>query len=142
MKKQPFTILGVEHVAIAVEDLGESGKLFSEILGISKSSQENIQDQKVITDIFETGNSKIELLKATSSDSPISNFINKRGQGIHHIAFKVDDIQSALDYCASMGIVLIDKVPRIGAEGLLIAFLHPKSTNGVLIELCQEPKHE
>ena len=139
MNKPPFKILGIEHIAIAVEDLEESGKLFTEILGISHPTRENIPDQKVTTDIFSIGNSKIELLEATSTDSPIYKFIEKKGVGQHHIALKVDDIQSALDYCKKNNIQLIDESPRVGAEGLHIAFIHPKSTNGVLIELCQEP---
>lgn len=136
--KLPFKILSIEHIAIAVNDLLEPSNIFGKLLGIKNSSTEEVKEQKVLTDIYDSGNGKIELLKATSDDSPISKFLNNRGEGIHHIAFKVDDIQSALTHLKSEGICLIDETPRRGAEGLLIAFLHPKSTNGILIELCQD----
>ena len=134
-----FKILGIEHVAIAVSSLKEPSKVFGEILGIDNTSTEEVVDQKVITDIFDTGKGKVELLEATSDDSPISNFLEKRGNGVHHIAFLVDNLEIALKDLAESGIDLIDKSPRIGAEGMLIAFLHPKSTGGVLVELCQKP---
>ena len=134
-----FKILGIEHVAIAVSSLKEPSKVFGEILGIDNTSTEEVVDQKVVTDIFDTGRGKVELLEATSDDSPISNFLEKRGNGVHHIAFLVDDLEIALKDLAESGIDLIDKSPRIGAEGMLIAFLHPKSTGGVLVELCQKP---
>lgn len=134
-----FKILGIEHVAIAVSSLKEPSKVFGDILGIDNTSTEEVVDQKVVTDIFDTGRGKIELLEATSEDSPISNFLEKRGNGVHHIAFLVDNLEIALKDLAESGIELIDKSPRIGAEGMLIAFLHPKSTGGVLVELCQKP---
>ena len=134
-----FKILGIEHVAIAVSSLKEPSKDFGDILGIDNTSTEEVVDQKVVTDIFDTGRGKVELLEATSDDSPISNFLEKRGNGVHHIAFLVDDLEIALKDLAESGIDLIDKSPRIGAEGMLIAFLHPKSTGGVLVELCQKP---
>ena len=134
-----FKILGIEHVAIAVSSLKEPSKVFGDILGIDNTSTEEVVDQKVITDIFDTGKGKVELLEATSDDSPISNFLEKRGNGVHHIAFLVDNLEIALKDLAESGIDLIDKSPRIGAEGMLIAFLHPKSTGGVLVELCQKP---
>ena len=134
-----FKILGIEHVAIAVSSLKEPSKVFGEILGIDNTSTEEVVDQKVVTDIFDTGRGKVELLEATSDDSPISNFLEKRGNGVHHIAFLVDDLEIALKDLAESGIDLIDNSPRIGAEGMLIAFLHPKSTGGVLVELCQKP---
>ena len=134
-----FKILGIEHVAIAVSSLKEPSKVFGDILGIDNTSTEEVVDQKVVTDIFDTGRGKVELLEATSDDSPISNFLKKRGNGVHHIAFLVDDLEIALKDLAESGIDLIDKSPRIGAEGMLIAFLHPKSTGGVLVELCQKP---
>ena len=102
-------------------------------------SKEEVADQKVITDIYDTGGGKIELLEATSDDSPISKFLEKRGVGVHHIAFLVDDLKLALSELSKSGVDLIDAAPRIGAEGMLIAFLHPKSTSGVLVELCQRP---
>ena len=134
-----FKILGIEHVAIAVSSLKEPSKVFGNILGIDNTSTEEVIDQKVVTDIFDTGRGKVELLEATSDDSPISNFLEKRGNGVHHIAFLVDDLEIALKDLAESGIDLIDRSPRIGAEGMLIAFLHPKSTGGVLVELCQKP---
>ncbi len=134
-----FKILGIEHVAIAVSSLKEPSKVFGDILGIDNTSTEEVIDQKVVTDIFDTGRGKVELLEATSDDSPISNFLEKRGNGVHHIAFLVDDLEIALKDLAESGIDLIDRSPRIGAEGMLIAFLHPKSTGGVLVELCQKP---
>lgn len=134
-----FKILGIEHVALAVSSLKEPSKVFGDILGIDNTSTEEVVDQKVVTDIFDTGRGKVELLEATSEDSPISNFLEKRGNGVHHIAFLVDNLEIALKDLAESGIDLIDKSPRIGAEGMLIAFLHPKSTGGVLVELCQKP---
>lgn len=126
-------------MALAVKDLDAPSNLFGFLLGIDNTSREEIVDQKVTTHIFDTGHGKIELLDALSDDSPISNFLTKRGEGIHHIAFKVDKLQLALDHLHENGIQLIDKTPRVGAEGLLIAFLDPKSTHGVLVELCQSP---
>ena len=139
MSKLPFKVLGIEHVALAVKDVDTPSNLFGSLLGISHTSSEEITDQKVNTHIFDTTQGKIELLDAISDDSPISRFLENRGEGIHHIAFKVDKLQPALDYLKNNGIKLIDETPKIGAEGLLIAFLHPKSTYGVLIELCQQP---
>ena len=134
-----FKILGIEHVAIAVNDTKEPSELFGGLLGIKNTSTEEVEDQGVITDIFDTGSGKVELLKATSDDSPISKFLAKRGEGIHHIAFLVDNLQLALNELSEAGIKLIDSHPRVGAEGMLIAFLHPSSTSGVLVELCQKP---
>ena len=128
-----FKILGIEHVAIAVSSLKEPSKVFRDILGIDNTSTEEVIDQKVVTDIFDTGRGKVELLKATSDDSPISNFLEKKGNGVHHIAFLVDDLEIALKDLAESGVELIDKSPRIGEEGMLIEFLHPKSTGGVLV---------
>ena len=133
-----FKVLAIEHVAIAVEDISEPADLFGNLLGIEHTSTERIDDQKVITDIFDTGSGKIELLKATSEDSPITKFLDSRGPGVHHIAFRVDDLALALRELSESGVELIDSEPRVGAEGMLIAFLHPKSTKGVLVELCQK----
>ena len=140
MSKLPFKVLCIEHVALAVKDVDAPSNLFGSLLGIEHTSSEEITDQKVNTHIFDTTEGKIELLDALSDDSPISKFLENRGEGIHHIAFKVDKLQPALDYLKSNGIQLIDTSPRVGAEGLLIAFLHPKSTHGILVELCQSPK--
>ena len=134
-----FKILGIEHVAIAVNDLEHPADLFGNLLGINRTSTEEIHDQKVITDIFDTGSGKVELLKSTSDDSPITKFLEKRGPGVHHVAFRVDNLALALEELSEAGVTLIDTEPRIGAEGMLIAFLHPKSTSGVLVELCQKP---
>ena len=134
-----FKILGIEHVAIAVNDLEHPADLFGNLLGINHTSTEEIHDQKVITDIFDTGSGKVELLKATSDDSPITKFLEKRGPGVHHVAFRVDNLALALEELSEAGVTLVDTEPRIGAEGMLIAFLHPKSTSGVLVELCQKP---
>ena len=139
MSKPPFKVLCIEHVALAVKDVDAPSNLFGSLLGIEHTSSEEITDQKVNTHIFDTTEGKIELLDALSDDSPISKFLENRGEGIHHIAFKVDKLQPALDYLKNNGITLIDETPRIGAEGLLIAFLHPKSTHGILVELCQQP---
>ena len=140
MSELPFKVLGIEHVALAVKDVDTPSNLFGSLLGIEHTSSEEITDQKVNTHIFDTTEGKIELLDALSDDSPISKFLENRGEGIHHIAFKVDKLQPALDYLKNNDIQLIDESPRVGAEGLLIAFLHPKSTHGVLVELCQSPK--
>ena len=138
MSQKPFKILGIEHVGIAVDDLNGISDVFGDLLGLELRSREKIDDQQVITDIYETGSGKLEFLKAADENSPISHFIDKKGPGMHHIALLVDNLQAALDYLKDQGIQLIDKSPRIGAEGFKIAFLHPKSTGGVLIELCEK----
>ena len=112
--------------------------IFSDVLGLKFSSSEEVKDQQVITDIYKIGSGKLEFLKATSKDSPIAQFIDKKGSGIHHIALVVDNLQPALDYLQEKGIKLIDEKPRIGAEGLSIAFIHPNSTGGILVELCEK----
>ena len=123
-------ITHIEHIGIAVKNLEESIKLYEKILGFKCYSIEEVEDQKVKTAFFKVGQTKIELLESTSQDGPIGKFIEKKGEGIHHIAFNVKNIENAL----------IDKIPREGAEGLNIAFLHPKSTNGVLTEFCEIKK--
>ena len=138
MPELPFKILGIEHVGIAVDNLNGISDIFGDLLGLKLRSREKIDDQQVITDIYETGSGKLEFLKATDEDSPIAKFIEKKGTGMHHIALKVDNLQAALDYFKGQGVQLIDTSPRIGAEGFKIAFLHPKSTGGVLIELCEK----
>ena len=138
MSQRPFKILSIEHVGVAVENMEGISSIFSDVLGLKFSSSEEVKDQKVITDIYQIGNSKLEFLKATSEDSPIARFIDKKGCGMHHIALLVDHLQPALDYLQEQGIHLIDKKPRIGAEGLSIAFIHPKSTGGILMELCEK----
>ena len=138
MPELPFKILGIEHVGIAVDDLNGISDIFGDLLGLKLRSREKIDDKQGITDIYETGSGKLEFLKATDENSPISRFIDKKGGGIHHIALIVDNIQLALNYLNENDIQLIDKSPRIGAEGLKIAFLHPKTTGGILIELCEK----
>ena len=138
MPKLPFKILGIEHVGIAVKDLNSISEIFGELLGLDLHRREKVDDQQVITDIYHAGKDKLEFLKATSPDSPIAKFLGKRPEGMHHIALIVDDIQSALDYLNENDVQLIDKRPRIGAEGLQVAFIHPKSTGGVLVELCEK----
>jgi len=138
MPKLPFKILGIEHVGIAVKDLNSISEIFGELLGLDLHRREKVDDQQVITDIYHAGKDKLEFLKATSLDSPIAKFLGKRPEGMHHIALIVDNIQSALDYLNENDVQLIDKRPRIGAEGLQVAFIHPKSTGGVLVELCEK----
>ena len=138
MSRKPFKILGIEHIGIAVNDLNGISDIFDDLLGLELRSRDKIDDQKVITDIYKTESGKLEFLKAADENSPISHFIDKKGPGMHHIALLVDNLQLALDYLKDQGIQLIDEKPRIGAEGFNIAFLHPKSTGGVLIELCEK----
>ena len=138
MSQRPFKILSIEHVGVAVESLEGLSSIFSDVLGLKFTGSEEVADQQVITDIYQLDNSKLEFLKATSKGSPIASFIDKKGSGMHHIALLVDHLQPALDYLKKQGIHLIDEKPRIGAEGLSIAFLHPKSTGGMLVELCEK----
>lgn len=127
----------VDHVGIAVPDLEAAVAAFTQLFGHPPESLEEVPDQKVRTAFFAAGDTNIELLFPTSPDSPISNFLAKRGAGIHHICFEVPDIEVALEEYRQAGIRLIDEVPRLGAHGKRIAFLHPKSTGGVLIEICE-----
>lgn len=128
----------IEHLDIAVNSIEEHRPYYEQVLGLTCYSIEEVPDQKVKTAFFKVGQTKIELLEPTSPDSTIAKFIEKRGEGIHHIAFAVPDVQQSLDEAASKDIQLINKAPRPGAEGLQIAFLHPKSTRGVLTELCMK----
>ena len=138
MSKLPFKIIGIEHVGIAVKDLNSISEIFGDLLGLDLRRREKVADQQVITDIYHAGKGKLEFLKATSPNSPIAKFLEKRPEGMHHIALIVDNIQSALDYLSKHDVQLIDQSPRIGAERLKIAFIHPKSTGGVLVELCEK----
>ena len=128
----------IEHIGIAVKNLAEATRFYEEILGIKCYNIEEIADQKVRTAFFMVGNTKIELLEPLDNDGPVGKFIEKRGEGVHHIAFAVKNLEQQLAAAENAGIKLIDKTPRMGAEGLSIAFLHPKSTSGVLIELCEK----
>jgi methylmalonyl-CoA/ethylmalonyl-CoA epimerase len=129
----------IEHIGIAVRNLAEAVKSYENLFGLSCYNVEEIPDQKVRTAFFLFGQTKIELLESTDPQSSIGKFIEKRGEGVHHIAFAVENLTDALREAEAKGIQLIDKQPRQGAEGLNIAFLHPKSTGGVLFELCESP---
>jgi len=128
----------IDHIGIAVKNLDESINFYEKVLGLKCYKIEEVKDQKVRTAIFKIGESKIELLETTEPDGPIGRFIKDKGEGIHHIAFAVNDVQEALNEVKSKGISLVDNVPRKGVEDLNIAFLHPKATFGVLMELCSE----
>ena len=127
----------INHLGIATKDIDEALKFWSDALGLENVHTEIVEDQKVKVAMLPIGETRIELLEPTSEDSPISKFLEKRGPGIHHIAVEVDDIAASLAQLKSQGMRLIDENPRIGAEGCLVAFVHPSSTNGVLLELVQ-----
>jgi methylmalonyl-CoA/ethylmalonyl-CoA epimerase len=129
----------IEHLGIAVNSLEESIPFFENILGLTCYAVEEVSDQKVKTAFFKVGQTKIELLESTDPEGSIGKFIASRGQGVHHVAFAVEGLQEGLEELAGKGVRLIDMTPRKGAEGLNIAFLHPKSTCGVLMELCEHP---
>lgn len=130
----------IEHIGIAVKDLKQSNDLFTKLYGKSFYKVESVESEGVSTSFFMLGESKIELLEATGENSAIAKFIEKKGEGVHHIAFDVDDIYAEMDRLQKEGFDLINKEPKKGADNKLICFLHPKTTNGVLIELCQEIK--
>lgn len=130
----------IEHIGIAVKDLDASCQLYEKLLGTPAYKQESVISEGVDTAFFRTGGNKIELLAATVATSPIASFIEKRGEGIHHIAFDVDDIYAEMKRLKNEGFVLLNEEPKFGADNKLICFVHPKGTNGVLIELCQEIK--
>lgn len=133
-------ITHIEHIGIAVNNLDQSIKYYEEVLGLKCYAVEEVKDQKVKTAFFKVGHTKIELLETTDSAGPIGKFIEKKGEGIHHLAFHVNNLKDALQEAKDKGVRLIDEVPRSGAEEMNIAFLHPKSTNGVLTELCSVNK--
>ncbi|MGB5435656.1 MAG: methylmalonyl-CoA epimerase [Maribacter sp.] len=133
-----MNISHIEHLGIAVDNLEESIKYYEGVLGLKCYAIEEVADQKVKTAFFMVGSTKIELLESTAPDGPIGKFIEKKGPGIHHLAFAVKDTDEALKTAEERGVQLIDKVSRKGAEGLQIGFLHPKSTHGVLTELCSK----
>ena len=130
----------IEHLGIAVKDLEASNALFTKLLGRPPYKEEAVESESVITSFFQSGENKIELLQATGAESAIAGFIEKRGEGIHHIAFEVDDIRAEIQRLKEEGFRMIHEEPKEGADNKLIAFLHPRGTNGVLIELCQEKK--
>jgi methylmalonyl-CoA/ethylmalonyl-CoA epimerase len=128
----------IEHIGIAVKDLAASNLVFEKLFGASPYKQESVDSEGVNTSFFASGPNKIELLEATHPDSPIAKFIEKKGEGIHHIAFDVADIKTEVARLQSEGFVVLNETPKRGADNKWVVFLHPKSTNGVLIELCQE----
>ncbi|TWO31517.1 methylmalonyl-CoA epimerase [Seonamhaeicola sediminis] len=130
----------IEHIGIAVKDITSSNELFSKLFGKASYKTETVESEGVKTSFFKVGVNKIELLEATKADSPIAKFIEKKGEGIHHIAFDVDDIEAEIKRLKEEGFKVLNETPKRGADNKLVAFLHPKSTNGVLIELCQEIK--
>lgn len=130
----------IEHIGIAVKNIDDSNRLFKALFGEEHYKIEAVESEGVKTSFFKCGPNKIELLEATNEDSPIAKFIEKKGEGIHHIAFAVDDIESEIKRLEAEGFRMIHKTPKEGADNKLIAFLHPKSTNGVLVELCQDIK--
>ena len=128
----------IEHLGIAVKDLAASNQIFEDLLGVPPYKEEEVESESVITSFFKVGESKIELLQATSEDSAIAKHIEKRGEGIHHIAFDVSDIYAEIKRLKDLGYQMIHQEPKQGADGKIIAFLHPKSSNKVLVELCQD----
>ncbi|VXC16959.1 MULTISPECIES: methylmalonyl-CoA epimerase [Chryseobacterium] len=128
----------LEHIGIAVKSLGISDELFTKLLGKESYKKETVEREGVVTSFYETGESKIELLEASNPESPISKFIDKKGEGIHHLAFGVENILNEVERLKKEGFQFISEEPKEGADNKLVVFLHPKSTNGVLVELCQE----
>jgi methylmalonyl-CoA/ethylmalonyl-CoA epimerase len=128
----------IEHIGIAVKNLEQSNQLFAKILNTNCYKTEEVISEGVKTSFFKTGNNKIELLEATRADSAIAKFIEKRGEGIHHIAFSVKDIKKEMQRLKNEGCLLLNEEPKLGADNKLVCFIHPKSANGVLIELCQD----
>ncbi|AZI67714.1 methylmalonyl-CoA epimerase [Kaistella daneshvariae] len=128
----------IEHLGIAVKSLEKSDELFAKLLGKENYKQEAVEREGVTTSFYGLGDSKIELLEATNPESPIAKFLEKRGEGIHHIAFGVDNIEAEIARLKDLGFIFISETPKDGADNKLVVFLHPKSTNGILVELCQE----
>ena len=128
----------IEHIGIAVKNLDESNSLFKKLLGVTHYKIEEVESEGVRTSFFQVGDIKIELLEATRPDSPIAKFIEKKGEGIHHIAFDVEDVDGKLKSLSNDGFQLINEKPKAGADDKMIAFLHPKSTHGVLVEVCMD----
>ncbi len=128
----------IEHLGIAVNNLKSANELYTKLLGVEPYKQETVEREGVTTSFFNIGDSKIELLEATRPDSPIAKYIEKRGEGIHHVAFAVDDIYKEMERLKNEGFILLSEEPKKGADGKLVAFLHPKNTGGVLVELCMD----
>ncbi|MBA4849522.1 methylmalonyl-CoA epimerase [Emticicia sp. BO119] len=133
-------LTNVEHIGIAVKDIATSNTLFTKLLNIAPYKSESVESEGVMTSFFKVNETKIELLEASNPESAIAKFIEKKGEGIHHIAFEVDDIQTEMKRLESEGFILLNTEPKLGADNKLVCFLHPKSSNGVLVELCQERK--
>ena len=133
-------LTNVEHIGIAVRDIAASNDLFTKLLNVAPYKAETVESEGVTTSFFQVNKTKIELLEAIKPDSPIAKFLEKKGEGIHHIAFEVDDIVAEMERLKTEGFTLLNEVPKRGADNKLVCFLHPKATNGVLIELCQEIK--
>ncbi|GAB3887595.1 methylmalonyl-CoA epimerase [Spirosoma agri] len=131
-------LTNVEHIGIAVRDIAASNALFAKLLNSQPYKAETVEAEGVTTSFFRVNQTKIELLEATDAASPIAKFLEKKGEGIHHIAFEVDDIEAEMSRLAAEGFTLLSEKPKAGADNKLVCFLHPKGTNGVLIELCQE----
>lgn len=133
-------MLKIEHLGIAVKSIDSAVPLYEQLLNTPCYKQEIVETEGVNTAFFQTGQEKIELLEATNEDSPIAKFIAKRGEGIHHVAFEVENIEAEMKRLSALGFQLLNDVPKNGADNKLVCFLHPKSTNGVLVELCQEKR--
>jgi len=133
-------IIRLEHLGIAADNLDQANALFAALLGKSHYKIEEVESEHVSTSFFQTGESKVELLEATSPDSAIAKYVEKRGQGIHHVAFEVEDIHASMQHLKEKGFQLLNDEPKRGADNKLICFIHPKSAGGVLVELCQEFK--
>jgi len=131
-------VLKIDHLGIAVNSMEEGKQFWTDVLGLGFEGTETVAEQKVTTGFFPIGESEVELLESTAPDGPVAKYIEKKGQGIQHIAFRVENIEAALEELKAKGIRLIDETPRQGAGGAKIAFLHPKSTLGVLVELCEK----
>jgi methylmalonyl-CoA/ethylmalonyl-CoA epimerase len=130
-------ILKIDHLGIAVNSIEDGKNFWTDALGLEFEGSETVEEQKVTTAFFPVGESEVELLESTAPDGPIAKFLEKKGQGIHHVAFRVENVEEALAELKEKGIKLIDEKPRMGAGGAKIAFLHPKATNGILVELCE-----
>ena len=130
-------ILQIDHLGIAINSIDEGKKFWTDILGLVYEGSETVAEQKVTTAFFPVGESEVELLESTAADGPVAKYIEKKGEGIQHVAFRVENIEDALAELKAKGVRLIDEKPRIGAGGAKIAFLHPKATRGVLVELCE-----
>ncbi len=128
----------IEHIGIAVKDINTSNKIFEDVLGVAPYKQEKVESEQVLTSFFQIGDSKIELLQATHPDSAIAKFLEKNREGMHHIAFDVEDIHSEIERLITLGYRMINDQPKQGADGKIIAFMHPKDSNGVLVELCMD----